>query len=124
MTRERREVFSGYQQAVKDHTRCINRIKGMLNEHTIRLPKGTRLTSAAGRQMALNGKKWTQTQYTLLEELLRDLVRANDKRNRLRKIMAREILNDPVMLRLVRIFGLHHITVYALLAMIGRHQAI
>jgi len=118
-TRERREVFTSYLQAVKDHTRSVNRIKGMLNEHTLRLPRGLKLTSESGREAALNAKKWTSTQYTLLEELLLDLARANAKRNHLRKIMAREILSNSKMLQLVRIFGLRHITVYALMAMIG-----
>jgi transposase len=119
-TRERREVFTSYQQAVTDCTRCSNRIKSMLNGHTLRMKKGQKnLTNPSVRDLVMTAREWTPTQYSLLDEGFEDLYRANNKRNRLRKMMVREIVEDPTMLQLVRIFGIQKIAAYGLMAMIG-----
>lgn len=119
-TRVRREVFSCYQQAVTDCTRCNNRIKGLLNEHTIRLKKGKKnLLDPDVAQSVMKTRQWTPEETAVLEENLADLQRADSKRNRLRKAMTREILRNDLMMQLIRIFGINKITAYGLIALIG-----
>ncbi len=118
-TRERRKVHCCYRQARADRTRCINRIKSMLNEHLVRLPKGTRLRTAEGRRAVSAAHAWSDGERALLEESFLDLERADAKFRAMRRTMARTVLSDPAMLALVRIYGLRHITVYAIMAMIG-----
>lgn len=120
VTRERREVFSAYQQSVKDCTRHNNRIKSMLNSYTIRLKKQDRnLADEKVRNKIYASRDWSETQKALFEEAFDDLDRAADKRNRMRRIMAAEVLKESKMLQLMRIFGLNVIASYGLIAMIG-----
>ena len=119
VTAERREVFSSYTEAVKDCTRHTNRIRSFLNEHMMRLKKGMKPSSKGALEYVLSRRHWTDGQRMILEEAFLDLGRAYQKRHRLRRRMAEEIIEDPLLLRLNRIFGLKLITVYALMAMIG-----
>jgi transposase len=118
-TRMHREVFAAYRRAVTDCTRSTNRIKMLLNEHTIRLKKGQKLTDKVVRSHVFGIREWSDTQRLILEELFADYDRARTKRKRLEKQISREIVRDPDMLQLVRIFGLRKINVYGLFAMIG-----
>jgi transposase len=118
-TRTRREVFSAYQQADGDVTRSTNRIKGYLNEHCIRLPKSMRITSPKARGWIESARDWNPIQRLLLQQAFEELEQAEGRRQELRTVMAREILQSPELLRLLRIFGLRHITVYAIAAYIG-----
>ena len=61
-TREMREVFFAHRAAVKDGTRLRNRIRSFLNEHCVRLPKGTLLTRQTGLPKALSVHAWTALQ--------------------------------------------------------------
>lgn len=67
-TRERREVFFAHRNAVCDATRSRNRIHSFLNEHCVRLKKGTALTQASGERAALSAKAWTALQRELLAQ--------------------------------------------------------
>lgn len=120
VTRERREVFSAYQQATKDCTRHNNRIKSLLNSYTIRLKKNERnLNNAKVRSKIYAARDWSDAQKALLDEAFCDLDRATEKRKRMLGIMASEVIREPKMLQLMRIFGLNVIASYGLIAMIG-----
>ena len=120
VSRERREVFSAYQQAVKDCTRHNNRIKSLLNSYTIRLKKQDRnLADEKVRSKIYAFRDWSETQGVLFEEAFGDLDRDAEKRNKMRRIMAAEVLREPKMLQLMRIFGLNVIASYGLIAMLG-----
>jgi transposase len=118
-TRRRRDIFSAHQQAVADFCRAISRLKSYLNEYTVRLPKGYSAESARGEEW-ITAHEWQPHQRMLLEDCLADMRYAQAKRDRLRKLIAAEILRTPALLRMVRVFGLRHITVFALAAYIGR----
>lgn len=118
-TRLRREVFHAHQRAVKDTTRLSNRIKGFLNEQGIRLPRGFRLSAPAAERHLLAMKPWSASQQLILSQECQSLVQAQHRRRQLRSLMAREIVEDPKLLRVIRLFGLRHVTVYALAAFIG-----
>ena len=120
VTRQRREVFGTYMQATKDSTRNSNRIKSMLNEYTIRMKKGLKtLSNPKAKEFVFSAREWTEAQRVLLDESFSDLERSKEKQARLRKMMSREVLHDPLMLQLLRIFGISKINAYGLIAMIG-----
>ena len=120
VTRERREVFAAYQQATKDCTRHNNRIKSLLNSYTIRLKKNEKnLSNKKVRSKIYATRDWSIAQKALLDEAFCDLDRATEKRKRMLCIMASELIKEPKMLQLMRIFGLNVIASYGLIAMIG-----
>lgn len=77
------------------------------------------MTAETGLRWVLKCRDWTENQQELIRVLFEDLWHAWQKRTHLRMLMAREVTSDPDMLQLVRLCGLRHITVYALVAFIG-----
>jgi transposase len=118
-TRARREVLHSHRRAVQDTTRGRNRIRNWFTAHGIRLPKGLRLTTQSGLDWALQRREWTSTQQLLLTQMFTDLWQAEARRKKLRAVMAEDVTTDPALLHLVRLFGIRHITAYALAAVIG-----
>ena len=118
-TRQRRELFRQYQRSVTDASRHRNRIFGWLNGHGIKRPKGVRLTQPSGRAWMMGCREWTAMQRLLIEQMLEELVTAHQYRKRLRRIIALEVVRDPSLLQLVRLFGIAEINAFALGAFIG-----
>lgn len=118
-TRERREVLHAHRRCVQDTTRGRNRIRSWMNQFGIRRRKGLRLTQPSGRQWVLEQREWTPTQRLLIDQMFNDLWQAEARRKKLRQVMAEEVANDPEILKLNRLFGVHVIAGYALAAIIG-----
>jgi transposase len=118
-TRERREVFFAHGNAVKDATRCRNRIHSFLNEHCVRLKKGVRLAQPSGLQTALAAKAWSPLQRSLLEQKFQQLWQSEARRQSLERTMTRELAAHPQWARLWRLLGIRHRIAFALMAMIG-----
>ena len=118
-TREYREVFFAHRNAVKDATRGRNRIQSFLNEHCIRLKKGTRLTEESGLKTALAAKPWTPLQTDLLTQKFAQLQEVEARRKQLEKMMVRELAAQPQWASLWRLMGIRHRVAFALMAMIG-----
>jgi transposase len=118
-TRERRELFSAYQCVVKESTRLQQHIKSMLNEHCLRLPAGFRLTAPVSLQRLRALKDWSPVQGLLLEQMHVALLCARARRQKLRHQMAREISEDPILLKLARLTGLGLVSIYGLACAIG-----
>jgi len=118
-TRARRDLFHRYRRAVTDSTRHRNRLKSFLSDHGVRLPKGTRLTQASRQTTILTARTWNALQQNLLRMMHADLIQAEGQRKELSRLMAREVVQDPTLLRLVRPFGVRHIVAFALAAFIG-----
>lgn len=118
-TRARREVLHSHRRSVQDATRGRNRIKSWLTDHGIRPVKGLRLTLQSGLDWSLSRREWTPTQRLLLTQMFYDLWQAESRRKKLRALMAEEVTTDSSLLQLVRLFGIRHITAYALAAIIG-----
>ena len=55
----------------------------------------------------------------LLEQMFEELWAAEKRRKQLRALMAREVLEDPELLPLVRLMGVRHIVAYAIGAVVG-----
>lgn len=118
-TLERREVFSAYQAVVKESVRLKQQIKAMLNEHCVRLESGFRLSHPSAIARLRERKQWSPVQGMLLEQLHTGLVAARVRRQKLRRYMVQEVLDEPKLLRLTRLCGISLITLYGLSAAIG-----
>jgi transposase len=118
-TREYREIFFAHRNAVKDATRCRNRIHGFLNEHCVRLPKGTRLTEPRGETTATLAKNWTPLQGELIADAFAQLRQSETRRKRLERVMVRELVANPRWASLWRLMGIRHRVAFGLMAMVG-----
>ena len=118
-TREMREVFFAHRACVKDCTRLRNRIRTLLNEHCVRLPKGTRLTLPSGLKKALSLYQWSTLQHELITDAFEQLWHCEERRKRLEKLMVKLLLEQPGWVKLWRLMGVRHIVAFALMAMIG-----
>lgn len=118
-TREMREVFFAHRAAVKDCTRLRNRIRTFLNEHCVRLPKGTRLTQQSGLNKALSMHSWSSLQVGLITDAFQQLWQNEARRKQLEELMVKELLERPQWSQLWRLMGVRHIVAFALMAMIG-----
>jgi transposase len=118
-TRARREIFQRHQKTVQDTTRARNRLKSWFNEHNDRPAPGLRLSTATALAEVCRARRWTATQTMLLTQMFEDRWQAESRRKQLRAMMAQEILTDPGLLKLIRLFGICHITAFGLGAIIG-----
>ena len=118
-TRQMREVFFAHRATVKDCTRLRNRIRTFLNEHCVRLPKGTPLTQHKGLSKALSMHEWTALQKGLLTDSFEQLRQTEARRKHLEQLMVEQLLERPEWTRLWRLMGIRHIVAFALMAMIG-----
>lgn len=118
-TRARRDLFHRYRRTVTDATRHRNRLKSFLSDHGVRLPKGTRLTQPSGLVTLHRARDWTALQQHLLQMMHTDLMHAEGQRKELSRLMVQEVVRDPQLLRLLRLFGVRHIVAFALGAFIG-----
>lgn len=118
-TREYREVFYAHRNAVKDATRCRNRIRSFLNEHCVRLKKGTRLAEPSGEATAKSAKAWTALQVDLLAQKFAQLREVETRRRQLERIMVRELAANPRWASLWRLMGIRHRVAFAVMAIVG-----
>lgn len=116
---ERRELFFGYRNAVRDSVRSRNRIWGFLNQQCVRRPKGLRLTGPTAREVLLALRAWSPMQRLLLSEMLLAFQQAEARRRRLREEIATEVASDPEILKMIRLLGVRDKVAFALAAFIG-----
>ena len=121
-TRQRRELLSTYQRCVKESTRAQQHLRSFLNEYALRLAKGFRLCHPAALPRLLALQDWSLRQKLILQEMHGALIATRERRQRLRRMMALEIEEQPDFLRLYKLAGLNLITTYALVAIIGDIQ--
>ena len=117
-TRELREVFFAHRAAVKDCTRLRN-VRTFLNEHCVRLPKGTALTQQSGLRKALSMHPWSNLQQGLITDSFAQLWQTEARRKQLEQLMVEQLLEQPEWAQLWRLMGVRHIVAFALMAMIG-----
>jgi transposase len=119
ITRVRREILSGYLQAVKDATRCCNRIKAYLTGRRIRLAKGMHLRKETTRKHIATCYDWSEDQMFLLKQMFRNYDSASEKRLEFHQHMGKTVLENPLMNRLMNLCGIRLISAYAIIAVIG-----
>jgi transposase len=115
---EHRELLHAHQGAVCEHTAASNALKSYLNQFTIRL--GSRaLRTKSTRSWILGQRPWSSLQRELLSDYYARLDHAAQRRQQLRRLIAREISAEPRMLRCLKLLGIGMINAFALLAIIG-----
>lgn len=117
-TSERRELLHAYLNAVEGHTAATNSLKGYLNQYTIRLGRRG-LQNEKTREWVLQQRDWSEIQRKLLHEYFEAFDQHARRRTELRRLIAREICAEPLMLRCLKLLGIGVINAFALLAIIG-----
>lgn len=118
VTRERRELLHAYGKAVTDRTAAINSLKGYLNQFAIR-PGSMNLELARTEEWAGVQRAWTPLQRELLAGYFQNLRVQSERRKVLLRLIGREVVAEPLMLRSMKLLGIGQINAFALLATLG-----
>ena len=114
----RRELLHAYNKAVTDRTAAINSLKGYLNQFAIRTGSMT-LELVKTEQWTAAQRDWTPLQRELLAGYFQNLRVQSERRKVLLRLIGREVVAEPLMLRSMKLLGIGQINAFALLATIG-----
>src|SRR6266404_5260769 len=105
-TQERRDWFHAHRKATKRTTQMQTRIRSYLSDNGVRLKKGTRLAqpNAAVETLIRQAKPWSVRQWQIIEGMLMELRHAEEQRRFWRSAIAQEVLGDPALLQIVRLW--------------------
>jgi transposase len=118
-TQERRDWFLAYNKVIKRTTQLHNRLDSYLSDQGIReFPIG-KLLEQNGPEELKAKKDWPSRQWQVVEVLHLELRHAEEGRQRWLSLMSQEVMQDPVLLSLMRIPGIRDITAFAIGAIIG-----
>lgn len=115
----RREIYSGYQQAVTDQTRTSNRIKSFLTAHKVRLKKDQKLRKDSTRQFVDHAYAWSDSQRFLLQNMFDNYDRATARRREYLEFIGKTVLQYPLMTQLMQLCGIRLLTSYCIIAVVG-----
>ena len=117
-TQERRDLFHVHKKVTRRTTQMTNRLLSYLSDNGVRLPDG--LPNPQFCQAVLSkAKSWTPRQWQLIEGMILELRHAEEQREHWRSLIAQEVLNDPLLLSMVRLCGVRDQIAFALGAIIG-----
>jgi transposase len=118
VTCERRELLHAHQNAVAGHTAAVNSLKSYLNQFAIRL--GSRSPSLERTHAWLYKQRdWSPLQRELLADYLVQIDSQHQRRKSFTRLIARQVADEPLMLRTMKLLGIGMINAFALLAIIG-----
>lgn len=118
-TRGYRELLGAHAEAVRGAVRAGNSLRGYLNEHGVRLPEGTRVSSPSAEAAALAARDWGELERGLVADLCAQVRHCGARRKRLRAKMCEIISGDGRMLQLMKILGINVVNAFALVAAVG-----
>jgi transposase len=119
-TQERRDWLHAYRKATKRTTQVRARLRSYLSDNGVRLTKKQSLNHALVLQeQLLKVREWSKRQWQVIEVLILELDHANQQRQRWHSLIAQEVMEDPLLLSLVRLCGIREIVAFALGAFIG-----
>jgi transposase len=119
-TQERRDCFHAYNKATRRTTQMRNRIRSYLSDYGVRLKKGLSLVKdSSGQDHIARARDWSPRQWQVIEGMLMELRHADQQSAHWRSFMAQEVLNDQLLLSLVRLCGVREVVAFALGAIIG-----
>jgi transposase len=122
-TQEWRDWFHAYTKATRRTTQMRSRVRSYLSDAGVRLKKGTRLTNVGEVESQIRkARHWSARQWQVIELFLADLRHANQQREHWHRLIAQEVLTDPLLLSIVRLCGVREIIAFALGAFIGDIQ--
>jgi transposase len=119
-TQERRDWLHAYRKATKRTTQVRARLRSYLSDNGVRLTKEQGLNHPLVLQeQLLKVREWSKRQWQVIEVLILELDHANQQRQRWHSLIAQEVMDDPLLLSLVRLCGIREIVAFALGAFIG-----
>lgn len=119
-TQQRRDIFHVYGKATKRTTQLRNRLLSYLSDNGVRLDKGLSLGEPPSMETTLaQAKDWSPSQWLIIQGMLLELRHAEQQRGHWRRFIAQEVLQDPLLLSLVRLCGVRDIIAFSLGALIG-----
>jgi transposase len=122
-SQERRDIYHAHRKSQKRTTQLRNRLQSYLSDNAVRLKKGTPLTKIKeARQLIKKKRTWSTLQWQVIEGILMELQHAEKQRRHWHSLIAQEVLNDALLLSMVRLCGVREITAFALGAFIGDIQ--
>lgn len=122
-SQERRDLYHAHRKSQKRTTQLRNRLQSYLSDNAVRLKKGTPLTKIKeARQLIKKKRTWSTVQWQVIEGILMELQQAEKQRRHWHSLIAQEVLNDALLLSMVRLCGVREITAFALGAFIGDIQ--
>lgn len=122
-SQERRDLYHAHRKSQKRTTQLRNRLQSYLSDNAVRLKKGTPLTKIKeARQLIKKKRTWSTLQWQVIEGILMELQHAEKQRRHWHSLIAQEVLNDALLLSMVRLCGVREITAFALGAFIGDIQ--
>ncbi|HUR45139.1 MAG TPA: IS110 family transposase [Candidatus Saccharimonadales bacterium] len=118
-TQERRDWFLAFKKVVKRTTQLHNRLESYLSDHGVReFPVETLLNEPAQTQLKAK-REWTSRQWQVVAGLIMEMRHAEEQRAHWLSLMSQEVMEDPVLLSLMRIGGIRDIIAFAIGAIIG-----
>lgn len=122
-TQERRDCWHAYTKAIKRSTQLRNRIGSYLSDHGVRIKTGLVLVKDhSGQERIAQARSWSPSQWQVIEGMILELRHAEEQRTHWRRYIATEVLNDPLLLSLVRLCGIRDVLAFALGAIVGDIQ--
>jgi transposase len=117
-TTQRRELLHAYVKATAQETRAVNELKSYLNQYHIRLGKRDP-KSQKTRRWLLRQRSWSEMQKQVLTHCLSNLAHAAGQAADLHRLIAGEVLADPLMRGCLRLLGIGVINAFAIVATVG-----
>jgi len=119
-TQERRDWFHAHRKAVKRTTQVRASLSSYLSDNGVRLKKNNPLAQPKEAEEKIRqARSWSPRQWQVIAGKLMELRHAEEQRQHWGRVIAQEVLTDPVLLALVRLCGVREITAFALGAFIG-----
>jgi transposase len=119
-TQERRDIFHMHRKVVKRCTQIINRLNSYLSDHGVRLKESlTELDEQSAWQKIRAVRTWEPSQERLIAGLMLEVQAASQQRQHWQRVIATEVLADPLLLSLTRLCGVRDIVAFACGALIG-----
>ncbi len=121
-TQKRRDWHHAHRKAVQQVTRLNNSLLSYLSDNGVRPDKRNTILKqslAQTTEWIRSAKPWSVSQWQVIEIQLKDLHNAMDTRRRWESLLAQEVVQDPLLLSLVRQSGVREVVAFALGAVIG-----
>ncbi len=119
-TQERRDWFHAYTKTMRRTTQLRNRLRSYLSDNAVRLPDSLPWEEPAALEARIRPTRfWSPRQWQVIQGLLMELRHAHEQRAHWRSLMAQEVMDDPLLLSLVRLCGVREVTAFALGAILG-----
>jgi transposase len=119
-TQERRDWFHAYIKKVRRTTQLRSRLRSYLSDNGVRLPDSLPWDDPSALEATIRPtRSWSPRQWQVIQGLLMELRHAQEQRTHWRSLMAQEVMDDPLLLSLVRLCGVRDVTAFALGAILG-----